>query len=156
MKKIEEQVVTYEVAVELNKLGFNESCIAVFCCSDKPQYVFEIWNENIKLVTNTEYANVSDDINYSWVTAPLYQDVIDWFREKYDMHININPVCDSNDKNTSSFINNGKYSGTIDDVEKNKEMNNTDTICLIPNSDSYYKASEESILTAIQLIKNKL
>jgi hypothetical protein len=72
--------VPYEMAVELKKLGFNEGCLAYY-------------NGNLELDTlNMERSVAIQDYNAGeWLySAPLYQQVIDWFRDKHNLHIQPN------------------------------------------------------------------
>lgn len=67
---MKQEFVSYEQAVALKELGFDEECLKYYL------------QENGKWV-------VSDDYDGGhFVTAPLKQQVFRWFREKYDAHIN--------------------------------------------------------------------
>ena len=83
---MKEQFVTYEIAVKLKELGFKEYC---FCCYKKHiscnilTFEYEL---SESLVSNIFCRNFDFD---SLVAAPLWQQVIDWLREKYNLHITI-------------------------------------------------------------------
>lgn len=79
--------VPYEIARQLKEKGFNEPCLASF------------WNEEIKFHSGNKLWSNTDHIKF-WeqatslipqkeigLAAPLYQQVIDWFREKHRIHI---------------------------------------------------------------------
>lgn len=72
---MEDLFVPYELALELKKLGFDEPCLAYW----DNEKVFEL---------NPEYLR-SSQMDSTWVTAPLYQQVFRWFREKYILQCNI-------------------------------------------------------------------
>lgn len=79
---MEKQFVTYKIALELKKLGFNEKCFAHYITS-------EGWKLDCtegSLCYKDKPSNVQDE--YS-VLAPLWQQVIDWFREKKGIYIEI-------------------------------------------------------------------
>lgn len=141
MKK---QFVTYEIALKLKELGFDEECMAYY--KDKKMSGVNKWNRedfefhsiNIKDVTNT-----TSEI----VLAPLWQQVIDWFREKYNIHTNIISWSDA------AIIN---LDGIVLDtyqisVFKNSDKNPIKYIEVY--YDDYYKAREQAILKAIELVK---
>ena len=66
---IEEQFVTYEIAIKLKQLGFNEVCLAHWI------------GDNLVI----SYTQSSFSLkNNSTVLAPLWQQAFDWFREKYN------------------------------------------------------------------------
>lgn len=74
---MEKQFVTYEIALKLNKLGFNEECLGYF-------------RNNTKSFHLGEDTRVQKDS----VLAPLWQQAIDWFREEYNIHISLLPHND--------------------------------------------------------------
>ena len=67
---LEEQFVTYEIALKLKELGFDEKC-------------FKVYDELGFIQDEKEM----DELNLIKLNAPLWQQVIDWFREKYNIHI---------------------------------------------------------------------
>jgi hypothetical protein len=91
---IEEQFGPYEMALKLKKRGFNEPCLGTynsfgdFIFSDS-EYPFPqntdrlydiLWLERIK-----PYGHTPDML----CTAPLWQQIIDWFRVKHNYSIEI-------------------------------------------------------------------
>lgn len=64
----------YSIANELKEKGFNEECLTKYGETSK------------KLYDITKYGKNSDDYE-DFTTAPLYQQVIDWFREKHNMEV---------------------------------------------------------------------
>lgn len=74
---MEEEFVTYEQALALKELGFDEKCLSRYCVVtewEKP--TGEILFQNIE-------CNLSERF---LVKAPLKQQVFRWFREKYEIH----------------------------------------------------------------------
>jgi len=72
------EFISYEQALALKKLGFNEPCFAHFV---------KHYNE-IKCILNSDdfdewWTNNSDDLECK---APLYQQVFRWFREKHNLY----------------------------------------------------------------------
>ena len=81
------EFVTYEIALELKELGFDEPCLAFY------------WNTG-KFYTTAEYPhsiethkqNQLGDYNYDSTSAPLHAQAFRWFREKYGYSANIRRV----------------------------------------------------------------
>ena len=71
MKK---EFVTYEIALELKQLGFDEPC-------------FGYYNSGVKNPLEVEYSIPYDHKEY--LSAPLYQQVFRWFEEKYSYFVDI-------------------------------------------------------------------
>ena len=82
--KIEQQFVTYEIALKLKELGFNEP---LHCFDETFWYI----NGNISLC-NDEYKELFPEKEY--VIAPLYQQTIQWFMDNCKLYITINPYND--------------------------------------------------------------
>lgn len=78
--------VPYEIALQLKEKGFNEGCLAFykdksleFVCQDNDEEIF-CFNKTIdKRFPWTPISHIT--------TAPLFQQIIDWFREKYNIDI---------------------------------------------------------------------
>jgi len=68
------EFVTYEQAMALKELGFDERC-------------FTRYYESGKLADGLSYLHHN---YFGQVNAPLYQQAFRWFREKYNLHILIN------------------------------------------------------------------
>ena len=132
-----EQFCNYEISKKLKDLGFNEKCLAVFYQEKFMNGHIEpyVWNLINSIKTNSDCNSI--DI----VTAPLWQQVIDWLREKYDLHID-NGWC------ISDPFGNSQYGYGISVYNKIKD----EFIVRDFNLD-YYKAREISILKAIDTIK---
>jgi hypothetical protein len=84
-KKPEKEFVTYEQALALKKLGFNEECLEELehrkLCSNREQPGgCQLHN------LHCSYPNCTIDKTIEPIPLPLKQQVFRWFREKYDLH----------------------------------------------------------------------
>ena len=80
---MEKLFVPYEIALQLKEKGFDEFCIGLFN-EEGLQYDGEIYSFPFHNSLTKEGA-----VDPSIVAAPLYQQVIDWFREKHHTIINL-------------------------------------------------------------------
>jgi len=117
------EFVTYEIALKLKELGFNEECLGIYL---NKEFRFAHFSRQ-----------VSAEIGQS---APLWQQVIDWFREKYKISIAIDMNC----MEDSGFV---FYLGNMDD--------RTTIFESYVHFNTYQKAREQAILKALTLIKNE-
>jgi hypothetical protein len=119
MKK---EFATYEQTVALKELGFDEDCLMFWFKSNNG---FELSNED-------EYTF------YSYVTAPLKQQVLRWFREKH----NIDSAVLEKYKDLGKF-----YGGYV----------NQNDVRVSFGSDfkTYEEAEDACIDKLIEIIKNK-
>lgn len=70
---MEKEFVSYEIALELKQLGFDDPCIGKFYYNQLE--IGGIW-------TNNDFKEDPD----IFISAPLYQQVFRWFREKYGVY----------------------------------------------------------------------
>lgn len=131
---MKEQFVTFEIALKLKELGFNEPCIAYYVVT-KDKFIYDI---NKVLNYYTGKGNFLGEKCYS---APLWQQVIDWFREKHNLYINIEPRIDKTWEYSISKLNDGLLFGSKS-LYMNAGLN-------------YHTAREQAILKTIELIKEK-
>jgi hypothetical protein len=71
--------VSYEQATQLKELGFNEPCFG---------YYYTLNGKDWKFVEKTEFSRLDDEINIGYkfsLLVPLKQQVLRWFREKYNI-----------------------------------------------------------------------
>jgi len=68
---MEKEFVTYETALALKELGFDEECFK--------------WYHNPDLLTDDEVFLIYNNDNELFAFAPLKQQVFRWFREKYQL-----------------------------------------------------------------------
>lgn len=131
MKKL---FVPYEIALKLKQLNFDEECIALF---DKDGEI-----------SGVEYIDIihlngirQKDLTYHYPTlAPLYQQVIDWFREKHNCSVGVTSVFEN------SCIGCSKISSFLPhcNVDYYDEEH-----------DDYYRCLNFAILKAINIIENE-
>jgi hypothetical protein len=110
---------------KLKELGFKEDCLAAFK------------DEEFKLIGIHSY--LTNDLEY--ISIPLWQQVIDWFKEKYNIHIEITHHV------TEQYDINYKYYVIKNPVD-----------CIECYENAYYKTyekvREQAILKAIDIIKS--
>jgi len=109
--------VSYELTLKLKEKGFDEECLGLYYKDGSFAY------------------NPDSDV---FVGAPLYQQVIDWFREKHNIYIEIK----------LGIRNNLLYIGEIYTIRDTYKSN----IKLTNYFDSYYKALTEAIEETLKLI----
>ena len=118
MKK---QFVTYEIALKLKELGFDEECLGYYTITNKGL----LYPYNMH-----EYIYRKDFL----CAAPLWQQAIDFFREKHNIWIQIEmEYYDGITYNYVIIQNNGKVINFEDEFHE------------------YYEAREQAILKAIEL-----
>lgn len=106
---MKEQFVTYEIALKLKELGFDEPCFGyydeesfykdVIACSEFDlNYAGgrNVFHENFHAITNNELDELGSfsmkydtEESYDRWGAPLWQQCEQWFRDKYNIHITI-------------------------------------------------------------------
>ena len=121
------QFVTYEIALKLKELGFDEECFCTYHNAELSR------NPSHKIdatpIQGKPYIWKNSKFHNSIVCAPLWQQVIDWLREEHNIHLYLpKSVYDG-----YVYVVNSKYSDTI--------------------YNDYYDAREQAILKAIELCK---
>jgi hypothetical protein len=74
---MEKEFIPYEQALALKELGFDEPCFGFY---------YTLNGRDWKFVEKTEYHRLDDEMNIGGkftISAPLWQQAFDWFREKY-------------------------------------------------------------------------
>ncbi len=129
---MEKEFVTVEIAKRLKELGFNEWCLAAYYeQKDKaPSFGYSPYLDSEP--GKQEYLN--NDYK-GQVAAPLYQQVIDWIREKHDIHYHVRPV--------NEIHPNPQFLGYVTGFEGSEYY------------EKYEKAREAAILNSIDLISKK-
>ena len=140
---LNKKVVSDEIALKLKELNYDYECIFGRCeRNDKLKHKLSINNHG--------------DCSISWdkfeydLPLPLWQDVIDWFRDKYRYDIQI--IYRHSDTDKVEGINSVYYDINIyhlsgGDAWKIYKFNQY--------SDDYYKTREKAILILIDLINEK-
>lgn len=105
----------YELALKLKGKGFNEPCFALFSAmkgennkfiwaTSSLDHVLEFHKKGHKFFDDLEGGKtriqtfIQNSFAKNTVTAPLYQQVIDWLREKHRIHIAASSFPVSGDK----------------------------------------------------------
>ena len=128
---MKEQFVSYEIALKLKELDFDEEC-------------FSAYTEDGSLMDIGDYSNydrigeLDGHSYYISCLSPLWQQVIDWCREV--KNINVEVWYDNTQDDGFPWL----YEIYID----NKEHQHDGSYY-----DSFYEAREQAILKAIELIK---
>lgn len=122
---MEEQFIPYELALELEELGFKEECMSIYLKSTKTPY---------PMYRPFRYKQQSDEL-----LRPLWQQAFDFFRKKYNI-----------DKEIRSYRHTPikYYECYIDDI------NNKTSYGGIGKSFTYEEARLECLKYLIKLVKN--
>jgi hypothetical protein len=132
---MENELVSYEHAIRLKELGFDEPCFGFYTHKKK----------------NRRYTNFDGDLNDfqtlknssitmgdGWYTVPTYQQAFRWFREKYKLI------------GTPQYFTRGYYCFTINDMKDTKESNR-----LFTEYPTYEEAESNCIDRLIEIVKQK-
>lgn len=82
--KIENNFVPYELALKLKEKGFDYTCMARWDKIITTNPSTSEGNRKLELYVRGDYY---DPISWTICNAPLFQQVTDWFREKYQCNI---------------------------------------------------------------------
>ena len=91
---MKEQFVTYEIALKLKELGFGEECLCTYVIPSR-RFQRNPSNDMAGEEIEEPYTWKNSLIHKDLMTAPLWQQVIDWFREERDIYIYIKPGFDN-------------------------------------------------------------
>jgi hypothetical protein len=111
---MEKELIPYDQALSLKELGFDEPCLIEYEIHNNKLFI-EFYEDGI---TNSKLHQITDELNedqirfeeelYNYSYAiPLYQQAFRWFREKHDLHCNIDPwgycIFDDNGTEKTGF-----------------------------------------------------
>ena len=144
---MKEQFVTYEIALKLKELGFDEECLCTYGKSDKRFMRNPGTNMLEEPIMGEPYYWKNSKIHESVIASPLWQQVFDWFRITFQLFMGVSTDTISLKCSYDIFINNID----TDKVISYSENTNSDNWTL-----TYEEAREQAILKAIELIKNNL
>jgi len=119
------QFVTYEIALALKELGFNEACLGAYYPEPDSELIPCKWYNNNNHRLNPKIA------------APLWQQAIDYLREKHNLHVEIR-YLDSV----------AKYGYILTKILENDEIEEEYYF-------DYYEAREVATFKAIEICKQK-
>jgi hypothetical protein len=131
---MEKEFVSYEIALKLKELGYNEPCLT---------YYYEL-TSNLRTHLAIDVRNAwtySGNKKLGFTLAPLYQQVFKWLRNKYGIDFSINTTYSKYNENTIK-----QYSGVID----TKTMYTN-----VGFYDNYEEAQLAGLQKMIEIIKNK-
>lgn len=74
---MEKELVSYEIALELKELGFDEPCFTYYK-NDKLSNILE-------LVKNSEIKNVNNEVD-NYISAPTFSQAFRFFRERHGLY----------------------------------------------------------------------
>ncbi len=126
MEFIEQEFVSYEIAVQMKELGFDELCFGVFFPSDKSFIDIKFKNSQQEVV----------------ISAPTYSQCFRWFREKYNIYAIILPSYTDNKVVKDRFF----Y-----EIVKNKKLKQE-----LDYHSTYEEAETECLKKLIELCQNQI
>jgi hypothetical protein len=118
------EFIPYEQALELKELGFDEPCLG------------KIYADGGSEQLSYPYKNSDQIGKVTSCSAPLYQQVFRWFREKHSLYHSIDPLG---------------YNMCIGLVGQLGKLQS----CNVPNYGTYEEAELECIKELISIVKNK-
>lgn len=144
--------VSYELAKLAKEKGFNEPCLAYYAENKILQMdtrPFEDWCR-LQAISHPEVTNtkIQFALNKDCYAASLYQQLIDWFREKHRYHIDV--TFQESIGNKVEFINTPYYSIEIYHLHGGDAWK---TYKFVAFSDDYYITLNKALEEAFKLIK---
>jgi hypothetical protein len=139
-----EEFCTYEQALALKQLGFDEPCFGFYKLKHSNIYYNTIVQTQIHKFRNNTQLNFYSDLKEK-IAAPLKQQVFRWFREKYELFPNF-------------------HKNELTDKYRYDEIKNTETYEVLYDSMDYYfnvefetyeEAESGCIDKLIEIVKNK-
>jgi len=128
--KITDLFVPYELAVKLKEKGFSDECFAKYLTTEIPENMFRFNSQGHPMNYNSgEFGR--------FVSAPLYQQVIDWFRETHRINIHADSL---------GLISYYGFVGRIGNYSNAKKITEEEKML------TYYEAMTKSIQEALKLI----
>jgi hypothetical protein len=137
---MKEQFVTYEIALKLKELDFNEECLCTYAVNGR-RFQRNPSNNMAGEEIEEPYTWKNSLIHKSVMTAPLWQQVIDWFREKHNIIIEV--WFDYTQININEFL-------WIYEIYVNNNQHDHDGSWY----DNFNECREFAILKAIELLNN--
>ncbi len=131
---MEELFVSYEFAKLAREKGFDEHCFMYW----RPDMdgSMQLWYHQETYCLDAIGSNNSDDAKWVDCTAPLHQQIVDWFREKHNLSILIE-------------IGTQEFSYIVYNIKKDRKETGVDTI---KYNGTYYEALNKAIEEAFKLI----
>ena len=143
MKK---QFVTYEIVLKLRELGFDEECLyAYYHLSDLNNFK----KNDYVLVGDRNNTQLKNDR----ISAPLWQQAIDWLREEHKLHVAVLPYKNVEEGDEIALC----FYYTLTNLNENLNicLNADDLGASKENFDTPEIAREEGILSAIEIVSKR-
>ena len=148
---MEKLFVNYDIAQVLEELGFDEPCFGYYTESKLLHLGGRVGNID-DVTINKKYV---DDIcqNDNACLAPLYQQVISWFREEHQIYIGVLPYRNNEDNIELCRY----YTLVIDDEDLPSIFCNADDLgASRDNYNTPEEARDAAIQKTIEIVKNRL
>lgn len=126
------QFVTYNIALKLKELGFNEPCLCEWNISEQTNEIS---------LRDVYYGLQGDWPHRVLFGAPLWQQAIDWLRETHKIYINFSVTI-------------GECEMQISVTDNNPERNSYADTFRLYEWTNILEGKEHAILKAIELIEN--
>lgn len=133
---MESLFIPYNLALKLKEKGFDEECLAY-------------WSEGflyLKTSSGLEHGIKNQDLYHTKFLAPLYQQIIDWFREKHKIIPSVDRYLDKDKLYYKAFI---QYSNGSCSTALHSENNPSHSSFAF---NSYYSALTKALEEAFKLI----
>lgn len=135
--------VTPEIAALLKERNFDEPCFALY--NPRLIAVSQHWGSTPTGICKRLGVYLKDEE----ILAPTYQDVIDWFREKHGLVLDVFQEADERDEQNAFYT--GRWDTDISYLKRYKAQEEKPipiSLCF----DDYYEAWDYLIKAAIKLI----
>ena len=147
--EITKLLVSYEIALKLKESGFNEPCLFTYGKSDKRFMRNPGTNMLEEPIEDYPYYWINSKIHESVISAPLWQQVIDWFREEHNLFIKIDNFIAEDDESVDYDFCICYCNEDVDDRGNVKYLIDYN----MDRSLTYYEAMNQAILEAIKLME---
>ena len=142
---MEKEFISYEEALALKELGFDEQCFATYNSDKKVNRNPSHNMEDLPIEGQPYYWNNSK-IYKSCITTPLYQQAFRWFRDKYGIDSYVEKMIGGGSGISEVYI------GVIQKLSLNTDDFSWETPSVY---DTYEEAELECLKKLIEIVKNK-
>ena len=142
---MDKEFVPYEQALALKELGFDEPCLAWFSETKELQIAPETYKKWTGKPCNN--SNIINIFNVDCITAPTFSQAFRWFRDKYNLDIDIS----RNDQEMIDYVERegGKY------LPKYSYGYSNGTFIRIGTCMKYEEAELACLIKLIEIVKEK-
>jgi hypothetical protein len=141
--------IPYEIALELKNLNFNEPCFAYYKTSNKLKKGYRLRYVEHEDTNPTKQPLLNNDC-----LAPLYQQVFEFFRNKYNLFSNIFQLTYYDKKYNSR---NNKFACEITEIKNSNTVLYANDVlkCTNKSYKTYREAELECIKHLIKIVQNE-